>query len=71
MQSWHDNVQVSPRHHDSQSLCSTHERYSEKMVPDMLAAACELTGASMEQIGILSGRYFVHFMIMNGYGRLD
>jgi hypothetical protein len=34
---------------------STHERYSERIGPDVMKMACELTGDSIETVGIWSG----------------
>uniref|UniRef100_A0A914XHZ7 Heme NO-binding domain-containing protein n=1 Tax=Plectus sambesii TaxID=2011161 RepID=A0A914XHZ7_9BILA len=56
--------------HLSGQTLSTHDRYSEKMVPNMLVAVCEVLGITMEEVGVLAGRYFVLFMVKHGYGEL-
>lgn len=54
------------------SLCpfTSHERYSEHMLPNLLASAVDVTGLSADEIGVLAGRYFIHFMCKYGYGEL-
>lgn len=49
---------------------STHERYSERLIPAILLAATEITGMTFEDVGILAGKYFVHFMCKYGYDSL-
>ena len=39
---------------------STHERYSERMIPDLLTVACEISGDSMETVGIWAGESDAH-----------
>lgn len=41
--------------HLSGQTLSTHDRYSEKMVPNMLVALCEVAGITMEEVGVLAG----------------
>lgn len=49
---------------------STHDRYSEKIIPNMMTALAEITGQNIEEVGILAGRYFVRFMMNYGHGEL-
>lgn len=49
---------------------SSHERYSEKLVPALLQATAELTGMDFESVGILAGKYFIHFVCKFGYDDL-
>jgi hypothetical protein len=34
---------------------STHDRYSERIVPNLFLAICECTSLSMEEVGVLAG----------------
>jgi hypothetical protein len=34
---------------------STHDRYSERIVPNLFLAICEVAGLSMEEVGVLAG----------------
>uniref|UniRef100_A0A8R1E9B1 guanylate cyclase n=1 Tax=Caenorhabditis japonica TaxID=281687 RepID=A0A8R1E9B1_CAEJA len=54
----------------SEKSISTHDQYSEHVVPQMFKAIHEITGTPYEQIGVLAGRFFVQFLIRNGYGDL-
>ncbi|UMM34761.1 hypothetical protein L5515_007691 [Caenorhabditis briggsae] len=54
----------------SEKSVSTHDQYSEHVVPQMFKAIHEITGTPYEQIGVLAGRFFVQFLIRNGYGDL-
>ncbi|CAI2353917.1 unnamed protein product [Caenorhabditis sp. 36 PRJEB53466] len=54
----------------SEKSISTHDQYSEHVVPQMFKAINEITGTPYEQIGVLAGRFFVQFLIRNGYGDL-
>jgi hypothetical protein len=37
------------------NVFSSHERYSERILPDLLHATCELTGDTAETVGIAAG----------------
>ncbi|CAB3398855.1 unnamed protein product [Caenorhabditis bovis] len=54
----------------SEKSISTHDQYPENYVPRMFEAIHEITGTPKDQIGVLAGRFFVHFLIRNGYGDL-
>ncbi len=49
---------------------SSHERYSERLVPAIIQAAVELSGIDFEALGTLAGKYFVHFICKFGYDDL-
>lgn len=46
---------------------STHDRYSERIIPNLLTALAEVTGHDLDEIGITAGRYFIKFMMRYGY----
>ncbi|CAI4231558.1 unnamed protein product [Auanema sp. JU1783] len=61
---------VLQRTHLTERAISTHDQYSENIIPNILNATCEVTGRSPDEVGVLAGRFFVKFLIKHGYGDL-
>lgn len=64
---WQQCLEKAQLHDDN---FATHERYSEKMIPNLLSALAELTGKTIDEIGITAGKYFIHYICKFGYNSL-